>query len=66
MRFTEKELAFIRDELKIEANREETREDVLDRIWDEACEVEIDESFVETLTERGKMAVALVTRFSKE
>lgn len=66
MRFTQEELDFIRKELGIEAQEDETRENVLDDIWEEACQIEIAESnSLEELTPRGKMAVRLVTKLGE-
>lgn len=67
MIFTKDELEFIQTVLGISAERVETREEVLDEIWEEACEIEIEESNrLDELTVRGKMAVNLVTKFGEE
>lgn len=63
MKFTKEELDFIRTPLQINAREDESREDVLNNIWEEACEIEIDESNrLEELTDQGRMAVHLVTK----
>lgn len=67
MKFSKEELAFIREELQIEAEENETNEQRLIRIQDAAFEIEADESNrLEELTPRGKMAAALVTRLGEE
>lgn len=67
MKFSKEELAFIREELKIEAEENETNEQRLIRIQDAAFEIEADESNrLEELSPRGKMAAALVTRLGEE
>lgn len=63
MNFTQKELDFIRNELGIQVLEEETNVNTLEEIWDAACEIEIEESNkLDVLTERGMMAVSLVTK----
>lgn len=63
MKFSKEEIDFICDVLKIPVKEEETDESVLDHIWNEACEIEIEESNrLETLTPKGEMAVKLVTK----
>lgn len=66
MRFSTAELEFIRKELSIQANENEERTEVLEQIWEEACEIEIEESDrLEVLTPRGEMAVSLVTKLGR-
>lgn len=66
MRFTKEELDFIRTVLRIDAQEEETRESVLDDIWEAACEIEIEESNnLKELTPQGKLAVNLVTKLGE-
>lgn len=66
MKFTREELEFIRTELAIQADEEESREAVLEEIWEAACEIEIEESNrLEELTPRGNMAVSLVTKLGE-
>lgn len=63
MNFTQKELDFIRNELGIQVLEEETNVNTLEEIWDAACEIEIEESNkLDVLSERGMMAVSLVTK----
>lgn len=67
MRFTPEEADFIRTQLGIQVSAEENEERVLEEIWEAACEVEIEESNqLEELTEKGKMAVSLVTKLSDQ
>lgn len=67
MKFTEKEVDFINNILKITVSEEETNEDILDKIWEEACEIEIYESAIlEELTEKGRIAVGLVTKLGEQ
>lgn len=67
MKFSKEELAFIREELHIAAEEDETNEQRLIQIQDTAFEIEADESNrLEELTPRGKMAAALVTRLGEE
>lgn len=67
MKFTAEELDFIRKELKIQAKEEETREEVLDQIWEEACSIEVEESnHLAELTSKGRMAVHLVTKLGDD
>ena len=63
MKFEKDELRFIREVLNIQAEEEEERGEVLEEIWEEACEIEIYESNrLEELTDQGRMAVHLVTK----
>lgn len=67
MKFTEKEVDFINNILKITVSEEETNEDILDKIWEETCEIEIYESAIsEELTEKGRIAVGLVTKLGEQ
>lgn len=67
MKFTAEELNFIRKELKIQAKEEETREEVLAQIWEEACSIEVEESnHLAELTSKGRMAVHLVTKLGDD
>lgn len=67
MKFTQAELTFIREKLAINAEQDETREDILARIQDEAFEIEIEESNrLDELTDAGKLAAELVTRLGEE
>ncbi len=67
MKFTQAELTFIREKLGINAEQDETREDILARIQDEAFEIEIEESNrLDELTDAGKLAADLVTRLGEE
>ena len=67
MKFSQEELDFIRRELGIEAREEEEDAEILGRIWEEACEIEIAESNQhQVLTEKGNMAVRLVTRLGEK
>ena len=67
MIFSKEELKFIREELGIDIGEEVIDEELLCKIQDEAFEIEIEESNrLEELTERGKMAVHLVTRLGME
>lgn len=67
MKFSNKELAFIRKDLGIDAKQEETDEDLLVRIQDAAFEIEVEESNrLEELSARGKIAVDLVTKLGNE
>ena len=66
MRFTQKELDFIKNELNIQASEEETNKDTLEKIWEAACEFEIVESNrLDVLTEKGYLAVGLVTKLGE-
>lgn len=66
MKFTKEELVFIRTVLQIDAQEEENREEVLDDIWEAACDIEVEESNrLEELTPRGKLAVGLVTKLGE-
>ena len=66
MKFTQKELDFIRNELGIQVLEEETNVNTLEEIWDAACEIEIEESNkLDVLSERGIMAVNLVTKLGE-
>ena len=66
MTFSAAELKFIREELSILANENEERKEILEQIWEEACEVEIEESNrLDRLTPRGKLAVSLVTKLGQ-
>lgn len=67
MRFSEKELIFIRNELHIWAEAYETDEQLLCRIQKAAFEIETDEcNRLDELTHRGRMAAGLVTRLGSE
>lgn len=67
MRFTREEMNFIQDVIGISVNEEETNEEILQRIWEEACEIEIEESnHLDELTDKGKMAVNLVTKLGED
>lgn len=66
MKFTEKEVEFINEELGIAVADEENDENILEKIWEEACEFEIYESAkLEELTEKGRIAVGLVTKLGE-
>ena len=67
MKSSNEELAFIRMNLGIDAEQEETDEDLLVRIQDAAFEIEVEESNrLEELSARGKIAVVLVTKLGNE
>ena len=67
MKFTKEELAFIREDLHIAAEENETDEQLLIQIQDAAFEIETDEcNRLEVLTHRGRMAADLVTRLGEE
>ena len=64
--FTEKEVEFINEELGIAVADEENDENILEKIWEEACEFEIYESAkLKELTEKGRIAVGLVTKLGE-
>ena len=66
MKFTEKEVEFINEELGIAVADEENDENILEKIWEEACEFEIYESAkLKELTEKGRIAVGLVTKLGE-
>jgi len=63
MKFSKAEIEFIRSELGIEVGETEENEETLCAIQDAAFEVEAEESNrLDKLSDRGKMAVSLVTR----
>ena len=67
MKSSNEELAFIRMNLGIDAEQEETDEDLLVRIQDATFEIEVEESNrLEELSARGKIAVDLVTKLGNE
>lgn len=66
MKFTQEEVKFICDELNITISKEENNENILEQIWEAACEIEIEESNrLDMLTPKGRMAVNLVTKLGE-
>lgn len=67
MKFTAAEVDFIRTELGIQVSEEEKDEKTLEKIWEAACEIEIEESNrLDELTEKGRVAVDLVTKLGEQ
>ena len=67
MRFDQKEIQFIRDILHVNVREEENDGEVLDQIWEAAAEIETAESNRhEVLSERGQMAVSLITKIGND
>lgn len=67
MKFSKAELDFIRKELQIEANETEENEEILEQIWEGACQIEIKEANqFQEMSPIGDMAASLVTKLGEK